>query len=226
MWELLVNGLSLVGTGHSFISGFTLDKKVKELRSSQERLEKIQSQLLERVNSTNVLGNDILPLLDSFRRESNPGEQLKISQILGEYSRQLQGDLQGKTYSLLTDAVSEMQRTLESVRLTLAPAQPAPPQFLNTLFRDPFAAGLVEFKDISTGGIWGVNESHLVNPHMSPVSWVNPFTGRSFLGRITLGDLQRYGINVTPPRYRHTVGGHVYSEVHGLYLPAYMVSYG
>lgn len=223
MWDLIANGLGLVGTGYSFVSGFSLDKKINAINASFEKLETLQSQVLDSVASHSLLANKLLPLLEAFRGESNPGEQLKTAQILAEYSRQLQADLESRTSTLLAGAISEMRNVIESVRLTQAPQQPAPGRFTRALYNDPFGTGVVEFQDISASGIWGVTEPYIVSPHLSPISWRDPMSGRQFLGKISISELQRYGIKTTTPKYLHTVGGHVYSASHGLYVPSYIV---
>jgi hypothetical protein len=224
MWELIANGLGLAGTGFSLASGFALDKKVDVIASSLQRLENLQFQLLERVDSHEHLVDGFLPLLRTFGREPNPREQVKTMQMLNEYSRQLQADLKTSTSSLLLDAASEMRQIIDSVRLTHSTEQwVVPRKFTSALYHDPFEAGVVEFQDVSKHGIWGVREPYIVSPHLSPIWWSNPMTGQSFLGKISMTELERYGIKTNAPKYLHTTDGHVYSPEHGLYLPSYFV---
>jgi hypothetical protein len=223
MWELIANGLGLAGTGYALASGFSLDKRVEAIASSRQRLDNLQLQLLERAGSSENLIDRFLPLLRAFGQESNPREQLKTVQILAEYSRQLRADLKTSTSSLLQDVVSEMGRIIDSVRLTHSTEQRVPRKFLSDLYHEPFAAGVVEFQDVSEHGIWGVREPYIVGSRLSPLWWANPLTGQSFLGKISMAALQRYGIKTSAPKYLHITDGHVFSPEHGLYLPSYIV---
>jgi hypothetical protein len=224
MWDLIANGLGLAGSGYPLLSGFALDKKVDVIAPSLQRLENLESQLLERVGSHQNLVDGFLPLLHAFVREPDPRNQLRTAQMLAEYSRQLQTDLKVGTSRLLLDAVSEMHQIIDSVRLTThSTNQRVPSKFARALYNDPFDAGVVEFNDVSAHGIWGVQEPYIISPQLSPIWWTNPMTGQSFLGKISMAELRRYGINTSAPKYLHAIDGHVYSPQHGLYLPSYFV---
>lgn len=224
MWELIANGLGLVGTGVSLVSGFSLDKRFDALNNSFEKLNTLQAQILERVDAHPLLPRNVLPLIDVFQATSDPIEQVKTARLMAEYSRQLQVQSESSTSALLSDVIAEMRSVIESVRFTQVSGQPAPRALTRTLYNDPFDAGIVEFHDITSRGMWGLNAPYVVSPHLSPISWCDPTTGRNFLGKISTSELRRYGINVTTPQYRHAIDGHIYSSSYGLYLPSYMVN--
>lgn len=223
MWELIANGLGLVGTGVSLVSGFALDKKTDVMSSSLERIENLQAQLLEQARSKQQFIHGPVSLVRNFGREPDPRAQLKTAQVLAEYSQQLQSDLNASTSRILNEVVSEMRRVIDSVRLTVSGEMHVPRKFARAIVHNPFDAGVVEFRDITEHGIWGVKEPHIVSPNLSPIWWSNPRSGKSYLGKISTAELERYGIKTTAPRYLHTVDGHVYSPEHGLYLPSYFV---
>jgi hypothetical protein len=104
----------------------------------------------------------------------------------------------------------------------------APLRLKGDLFRglvhDPYEAGVAQYSDISEGGLWARGDKRIITPHMAPITWGNPLTGRMFLGEMPLNRLRHYGMEVQVPHYRHVVDGLVYSDKHGLYLPSYIVA--
>ena len=223
MWELIANGLGLAGTGYSILSGFSLDKKVDAISASLGKLEDLHSQLNERIGSASSLLSTVSPLISGFAGKVDPNEQLKTAQLLADYTRRWQVELEAKASALFIEVIREMRNVADSARLTQSSERMAPEKLIRALYHDPFDAGIVEYRDISDNGIYGISGPYIVSPHLTPISWRQPQSGRRFLGKISNSDLERYGIRMSIPNYTHTVDGHVYSDRHGLYLPSYMV---
>jgi hypothetical protein len=223
MWELLANGLGLAGTGYSVLSGFSLDKKITAINSSLARLEQLHSQLNERLDSRTSLANITLPLITSFGGKVDPREQFRTAQLLAEYVQRRDAEIEARTSALFAEAIAEMRKVMESVRYSQSHGQLAPENLVRTLYQNPFEAGVVEYRDISNSGLYGLTEPYIVTPHLSPISWLDPRSGQQFLGKISTSDLARFGLKIKAPRYAHVLDGHIYSDRHGIYVPSWMI---
>ena len=226
MWQLLLNGLSVAGSLASLTSlasGFSVDKNVKQIQKSLKRLEELQEEVLHDSRISRAVLDNAVPLLSSFADLENPNQQSLSANALEEIIGSIHREEAERTRSILSDALQEMTAVIQSFHLTQSPPIQTPSHIFQRLVRDPYEAGVTGMWDISEGGIWTRDEPLLVNPMLTPVTWANPVTGRTFLGQMPLSRLYQFGVHVQPPTYRHSTDGLVFSERSGLYVPSHLV---
>jgi hypothetical protein len=226
MWQLLLNGLSVAGSLASltsFASGFSVDKNVAQIQKSLQRLEELQEEVLHDGRLGRAVLDNAIPLLSSFADLKNPNQQSLSANALEQIIGSIHREEAERTRSILRDALQEMTAVIQSFHLTQSPPIQTPVHIFQRLVRDPYEAGVTGMWDISEGGVWTRDEPLLVNPMLTPVTWANPVTGRTFLGQMPLSRLYQFGVDVQPPTYRHSTDGLVFSERCGLYVPSHLV---
>ncbi len=226
MWQLLVNGLSVAGSLAgltSFASGFSVDKNIKQIQKSLQRLEELQEEVLHDNRISRAVLDHAVPLLSSFADLKNPNQQSLSANALEQIIGTIHREEAERTRSILSDALQEMAAVIQSFQLTQSPPIQTPAHIFQRLVRDPYEAGVTGMWDISEGGIWTRDEPLLVNPMLTPVTWANPVTGRTLLGQMPLSRLYQFGVHIQPPTYRHSTDGLVFSERCGLYVPSHLV---
>lgn len=226
MWELIYNGLNIVGSLSgigSFASGFSMDRNINSIKKSLDVLETNYSKILNASKINQTILEEVAPIINNYKNHNIPNLQnISINQIQNHLI-DFRKDLSTSLKEILESTLHEMRTILDSTHLTEGKRIHAPKNLLYDLTKNPFNTGINQFWDISESGLWNLNKRRIINRNISPITWSNPLTGQMFLGEIPLTNLYKYGMNVQPPNYRNVVDGCIYSDRYGLYLPSYYV---
>jgi hypothetical protein len=227
MWELLLNGLNIAGSFaglSSFASGFSIERDLRQIKDSIGKLEELQSRLLESSRTNSIVIDKVGPMITDFQKVDNHAQNVNSMQILERYVRSLHSDLTKSTNSILSEALSEMKKVIDSYRYTQSESVQIPKNLLRDIVHEPFRLNVRDLEDITQGGLLAHPRQRYMNHTATPLTWCNPLNGQSFCGEIPLSVLRGYGLRVHPPSYRYSADGHIYSDKYGLYLPSYLVA--
>jgi len=222
MWELLANGINLAASAtglYSFASGFSVDRNIRQLQTSVEGLKEVQEKLLHDFSKHSDVVERLTPAITRFIGSQDLLERKHYQSVFDQLSRHVAEEIAGPVRLLAEEAQDEMQKYLDSVRVTHGVVSHAPTKLLQAISSDPFRAGMTRMWDISAGGLYSVQRPTILTPQFAPVSWTDPRTHRAFLGEMPFNLLSGYGFNVRAPEYRNMADGHIFSEQHGLYVP-------
>jgi hypothetical protein len=222
-WQLMVNGLNLAGSVAgvgSLVSGFSLERRLRQIELSLKRLEEV----LYELSKAPGIARAVLDMITSFLKAADPRQQIQSAARFEACAKELRRDLPEDTWTMLSDALTEMKMLIDSVQYSRTGLVNSPHNILRQLVANPRRAGVTEFWDISDGGLWTRKRPLLMGPEQTPVVWANPLTGQLFLGEMPLSRLREYGLEICAPEYQRAVDGHVYSHRYGLYLPVKLVA--
>jgi len=225
MWQLMLNGLSLLSSGvglYSSARGFSAEKNVEQIQQSLKRIEGLHDQLLDASRVSRTIIEGVAPLLSDFSQLKNPAQQVLSAATLEQIVRSINREETEATRAILAASMAEIRTVLDSFRLAQSPTFPAPANILQELLEDPYEAGITSLWDISESGLWTPEQPQLANRVFTPITWSHPKTGQTFLGKMPISRLQRFGLNQQPLSYPHTIDGLVFSDRYGLYVPSYL----
>ncbi len=222
MWELLINGVNLLGSAAgigSFASGFALEKDIGRISNSLRRLEELNHDLLRATQNNRRLIEQVVPVLSEFPNLRTPAQQATSAGFLQQYLSEFCDGITATTRNILTASVAEVQNVVDSIHYAETKRVKVPEQLLHRIAANPSALGIPQVWDISNGGLLGWGGCQIMDNSVTPITWSNPLTGRVFLGEVPYEALRRYGLDIRAPKYQLTRDGYAYSPAHGLYLP-------
>lgn len=222
MFDLLFNGLSAAGSAAgvaSYISGFTLERNVAQIRQSLERLEKLHRSLASRTSFPD--SQFFNELLGDFSGLRALGQQRGAEQLLQDYDRQLREQFRLQASSVVEDLVGEMKALSQAVRVVETEPVEVDPRLMHGIHRDAWGTGIRDIIEVPQGRLYGATGRRLVDRESTPLVWTDPRSRKRFLGTMPLGQLRRYGVHMGAPTYHVAADGFVYSPSHGLYLPTF-----
>lgn len=224
MFDLLLNGLNLAGTASSiasYVNGFALERDVRQIKASLERLERINEELksTRSLLPPDLVGNFLGDLsgLKSFGRSGNP------AQLLANYEQNLRDGFRRQAISLVEDLIGEFRALSQAVRVVESEPLMFEGDLFNSVRLDPWAAGVRNIVEVPDGRIFKVASHQVITGDSSPLLWEDPWSQRRFMGTIPMAGLRRYGLRIEPPRYQRANDGFIYSTSHGLYLPVLLL---
>ena len=117
MWELLLNGVSLLGSGASIssvASGFSLDKNVKQYENALNNIDDKMRLLVDIYSSLEQQTSDravekVLRTVDGFKTANSPHDANRYALYLQGEMRELKRELITSVQSTLSDTMKEMK---------------------------------------------------------------------------------------------------------------------
>jgi len=215
MWELIANGINVIGSltsAGSFISSFSVDRNRKKIENSVINIEKHLkdfNSIFRDIGKPDYLEKYLGNLIDSQREN-----EINSDQILNALS--LANKSQEKLIISLSEFVNEIKDAYKFIETDYTPNIK---NLHKELIYNPFDAGISQFWDVSAINSFDNFPSKIISNINTPISWSNPYNGKHFLGEIHNNNLQRYGINVQIPHYKFNQDGFIYDAKRGLYLP-------
>src|SRR6185503_9085764 len=96
MWQLLFNGLGVMGSLaslHSYVRSFSGDKNVAQIQKSLQHLEQLHTQLLESSRVNQGILDEISPAISDFPKINTRTELLLSATALEGFVRSVQKEL-------------------------------------------------------------------------------------------------------------------------------------
>ncbi len=220
MWELIANGINILGsiasTG-SFISSFSIDRNRKRIEDSVLNIERQLvefNKLFADIGRPEILEKYLDNLLKA--KLSNEINSDKLLNALA--ATKLQNEELINTLLLSFNEIKQSYKYLQNdfVKNTLT--------FHRDLIKMPFDAGVSHFWDINSLNNLEIFPNLTASNTNTPILWTNPYNGHRYLGEIHNNNLSNYGIDIQLPHYRYNKDGFIYDKESGLYLPIFALT--
>lgn len=220
MFDLFLNGLSIVGSVGSvvsYVNGFALERDIRQIRASLQHIERINEEL--RGARMRVPDNLVGAFLGDLSGLRSFGEFRDPSQVFKVYEGRLREEFRRQTSSLLEEMIGEFRSLSRAVRVAESKPLMIEEDLFDRVRVNPGDVGVRDVIEVPDGRLLQAGRPHVVTAGSSPVVWEDPWSRRRFMGSMPTTGLQRYGLGIEVPRYKRAKDGFIYSEAHGLYLP-------
>lgn len=220
MVEAIANGV-ITGFGvvsgcasiASYISGFSLEKDVDQIKKSLEVLEDIKRDINQVCDKDDIILTKINDGIKQFYTNNKIKQEMIINDIYRLFKEQ--NKLFVCQQDIIMNALNEMNQILNSIKFNIGVPMNINNNFTRDIIIDPYRMGIHEFSPFDYSF---VNNPGLITNNISPIIWSDT-QHNMYYGKISKDVLNNYGFDVKTKMYSAKFEGYAYVSKYGLYLP-------